>query len=62
MQATINCSGRYNKGWLVAMVFNQNRKELKDTRGTVKVRSGHNEGHTGGNGIGSPTRKGLQIF
>jgi hypothetical protein len=30
--------------------------------GTVKVRNGQNKGHMGENGIGSPTRKALQIF
>ena len=44
------------------MVCNQNEKDRTMAIGTVKVRSGRNEGHTGENGIGSPTRKGLQIF
>ena len=44
------------------MVCNKSGKDLKGDVGTVKVRSGRKEGHTGENGIGSPTRKGLQIL
>ncbi len=75
MQNMIDCIGHYNQGWLVQldvasatscrqvdMVYNQNGNELKGIIGTVKVRSGQKEGHTGENGSGSPTRKALQIF